>query len=148
MRWGCICVCWPLLWLFQETEIAVGGRCCRCAPEHRCGQVTVVQSVTSPVYWATTTPHWGKSLTHRTPVLSDLLIITSITFTALNNIDCFFMGDFDLSLNVVDLSCEIRRHIQSDAHYWWLWICASDFQLSSIVRIFLNTTWSQLFDKD
>lgn len=45
----------------QETEIAVGGQCCRCAQELRCGQVRAARSVISPVYWATTTPRYGKS---------------------------------------------------------------------------------------
>lgn len=52
-----------LRWCFllQEAEIAVGGRCCRCAPELRCGPVRVTRSLTSPVYLVTTTPHYGES---------------------------------------------------------------------------------------
>lgn len=47
--------------LFQETEIVMEDQCCRCAQELRCGLVRVAQTMTSPVYWATTTPCCGKS---------------------------------------------------------------------------------------
>lgn len=61
--------------LLQETEIAVGGQCCRCAPELRCGLVRVARSMTSPVYWATITPRYGKLRILR------FLRITPVTFT-------------------------------------------------------------------
>lgn len=47
--------------LFQEVEIAVGGCCCRCAPELRCGAARAARSLTSPDCWATTTTHCSKS---------------------------------------------------------------------------------------
>lgn len=62
---------WPphCLPLFQEVEIAVGGRCCRCAPELRCGAARAARSLTSPDCWATTTTHCSKfSINHTVTV--------------------------------------------------------------------------------
>ena len=50
-----------LIAVSQETEIAAGEPCCRCARELTSGQVRRAQSTTWPVYSVTTTPLCGES---------------------------------------------------------------------------------------
>lgn len=75
--------CWPPCssFLFQETKIAVGGQCCRCARELRCGPVRAARSMTSPVYWVTTIPRCGKSHILRVCFIFFSIRVTPVTYT-------------------------------------------------------------------